>query len=795
LIVEGTSLLRIVALVGLVLGSIWVLIPTFVGESAESLNAAAAAQVSAPGGGKQGVDLDVRFDVTSGDAAAIGKVLDARLTAAGVPHTRVEVDGGQLVAKLSAGGRREDVVALAARPGERGVVAPSTLVGAAIPNPGEPDTTQLPPGLADALKGARVDLGVWARRLPEVTGVALPADVQIAAPITAVTTGDSPKATLANPVGEPWGIVAVDRTPVGAVVPAEGEGRLFVADRLSLAVLASGPLGGVVAPVAVEAIPEAASATATVAAEAVDPLPPWLRRLMPDAKINLGLDLQGGIDLTLQVELEDAVQGQVARDTTWLRERAEKQGLVLEKVAHERADPVILITAAAPAADVQAFMRTATRDYEYESSNGNQHAFRMKDARITDVENSAVEQVLETLRKRVDATGVKEPSIAKKGGGRINVQLPGKVDLQQAIDALGTTAVLEFRLVDMEYADSLLEQNIEAAREAMPEAQFLDDELLNEWLWANGRMDEDHIVSWSYSDDETPVRTKALPLKREVVLTGSDINDAGVEWDQNQQPYVSLSFKPHGAQVFCEITSANVGKQFAIVLDDQVSSAPNIREKICGGSAKIDMAASDDPMAEAQTLSLVLRTGSLDAPVVVGEVRNVGAQLGKDSIRQGTLASLIGAGIVMVYMLVWYKVSGFIANVALAANVLMILAALALFGATLTLPGIAGIALTIGMAVDANIIIYERIREELKLGVNARKAVDAGFENATTAILDSNITTAIAGVVLYSYGSGPIRGFAVTLLVGIATTLITALYVSRSLLELATRSSTARLSI
>jgi protein-export membrane protein SecD len=179
----------------------------------------------------------------------------------------------------------------------------------------------------------------------------------------------------------------------------------------------------------------------------------------------------------------------------------------------------------------------------------------------------------------------------------------------------------------------------------------------------------------------------------------------------------------------------------------------------------------------------------------VGEVRNVGAQLGKDSIRQGTLAALIGAIIVMLYMSVWYKLSGVIANVALFANVLMILAALALFGATLTLPGIAGIALTVGMAVDANIIIYERIREELRAGAIARKAVDAGFENATSAILDSNITTAIAGVVLYTYGTGPIRGFAVTLLIGIATTLISALYVTRSLLELATRSSTTRLSI
>jgi preprotein translocase subunit SecD len=268
-----------------------------------------------------------------------------------------------------------------------------------------------------------------------------------------------------------------------------------------------------------------------------------------------------------------------------------------------------------------------------------------------------------------------------------------------------------------------------------------------------------------------------------------------VNWDQQQQPYVALGFKSRGAQVFCQVTTDNVGKRFAIILDEEIRSTPVIRDRICGGNASIEMGASMNALQDANTLSLVLRTGSLNAPVSVGEVRVMGATLGRDAIRQGTVAAIIGACLVFIYMALWYRLSGIIANIALGMNVLVMMAILAMFGATLTLPGIAGIALTVGMAVDANIIIYERIREELRLGVHARKAVDAGFEKAFSAIMDSNITTAIAGVVLYSYGTGPIKGFAVAMNIGIVTTLITALFVSRTLMELITRSSQARLSI
>ena len=327
------------------------------------------------------------------------------------------------------------------------------------------------------------------------------------------------------------------------------------------------------------------------------------------------------------------------------------------------------------------------------------------------------------------------------------------------------------------------------------------DAFLNHWLWRKQLLPEDRIVLWQYSEERGPdgeivrERTVPVPFRNEVILTGADVSSAGVGFDSTQRAAVSMDFKPRGGRIFCEVTGEAVGKRFGIVLDGVVESAPVINEQICGGSAQIRMGESIDPMKDANTLALVLRTGSLDAPVDVGGVSSVGASLGTDSIRAGSTAALIGGMVVLVFMGLWYRRSGLIANVALILNVMMVLAALGLFGATLTLPGIAGIALTVGMAVDANIIIYERIREERKLGIAPRKAVDVGFEKALWAVLDANITTAIAGVVLYSYGTGPIKGFAVTLLVGIATTLITALFVNRTLMELSTRSSTAKLRI
>jgi preprotein translocase subunit SecD len=525
--------------------------------------------------------------------------------------------------------------------------------------------------------------------------------------------------------------------------------------------------------------------------------PAWYAGYLPDTAISLGLDLQGGIDLTMQVGLEEALLGQANRDATYLVDRAEQDGFIAESIRSDRDTPTIWIQTDSSLSQVQAFIRAALPEYVYDSTDGNRHSFEMQDERQKTVQDQAVEQVLETLRKRVDETGVKEPSIVKKGGGSINIQLPGMVDYEQAVEALGTTAVLEFRLHDPQFDDAVRDRMLLAAEAAMTPEDYIDDQTLNEWLWDTKRLDEDRVVLWQYLEveDGRLERDYPLVLMNEIMLTGNDINNARVGFDQSNQPYVSMDFKPRGGRVFCEVTSENVGRQFGILLDNRVRSHPNIREAICGGGASIEMGQALDALRDAQTLALVLRTGALDAPVVISQVRQVGASLGQDSIQKGSSATVIGGLIVLFFMFLWYRSSGLIANVALILNVILVLASLALFGATLTLPGIAGIALTIGMAVDANIIIYERIREELRLGVQARKAVDVGFSKAKWAVLDANITTGIAAVVLYSYGTGPIKGFAVTLLIGICTTLVTALFVTQTLLELRTRNSNARLVI
>ena len=806
---EGIYWLRLGGIMALLFGSIYVLLPTVFQEDLESRLETAAGEVDTTEAA--GPDLDMAFEVRGGDGDALADALNVRLDAASISTTGVAYDGDVIVVDLGPGADRADIARLASRRGARALFAVPLPEGEA---PAAVDLSGLPAGVtawlgtlpapqqaawSDALRGAaRTDVGA--------EQVALDASITKVQP----AEGGVLRAKLSAPLGDgvPAALVAIDDTITGVVFPGEG-GLLFeeltrevggttLSDPDARALLVSGPLPG-----QLEEAPEVEAAEATDDAAGADEVatsmvPEWVLGMLPDTSMNLGLDLQGGIDLTLQVDLQEAVLGQVARDTTFLADRAAKEGLTLQ-AQPVHGQPQIEVSSDATLADVTAFLRQEFQsDYIYSESDGAIHIYEMAATRQKGVEDQSIEQVLETLRKRVDETGVKEPSIVKKGGGRINVQLPGMVDVKSAVDAIGTTAILEFRMVDEEFDDAVLQEIISKAADALPEDQFLDDELLNVWLWDRNQalLDRDRIILWEYDEDaEGERRLRALPLLNKVLLTGNDVNDAGVGWDQNQIPYVSMEFKPRGGQVFCDVTGEAVGKRFAIVLDDKIMSAPSIRERICGGAARIEMSSSAEPMKDAKTLALVLRTGALDAPVVVASVRHVGATLGADSIRSGSLAAGIGSAVVLVFMALWYRSAGLIADFALVVNILLVLGCLALFGATLTLPGIAGIALTAGMAVDANIIIYERIREELRLGVHPRKAVDVGFDKAIVAVLDANITTAIAGIVLFSYGTGPIKGFAVTLLIGIITTLVSALFVTRTLMELVTRSSAARLRI
>jgi protein-export membrane protein SecD len=495
----------------------------------------------------------------------------------------------------------------------------------------------------------------------------------------------------------------------------------------------------------------------------------------------------------------------VHRDVGPLKTLADDDGLRLTEARRARGEPIMLLRGAdgVDNDEIRRFMTKRFDTYEYldvRDFDGTQYmAFGVLPDQAKYIGDRAVEQALETLRSRIDETGVKEPAIVLKGGNRINVQLPGIENIEEAVAAIGTTAVLEFLLVDEEADEVALDRGLLEAEEKLTAEQYADDAYLSDWMARQGRIDSKSKVMFEYEDQGElgQVRTRAVVVRDRIILTGDDVNDASVAMNQYNEPYVALEFKPRGGKVFCDITSENVGRRFAIVLDNKARSAPVIREAICGGRASIEMGVQDynQGLKEASVLALVLRTGALPAPVSIGDVRTVGASLGADAIAAGKLATSVGGVLVLFFMLLFYKKAGVVSCIALITNILLVMSLLAAAGATLTLPGIAGIALTVGMAVDCNIIVYERIREELRLGKNTRSAVDSGFSNALTAVLDANITTFIAGVVLYTYGTGPIKGFSVTLMIGIITTLFTGIFVSRTMMDFVTRKASSRLSI
>jgi len=538
---------------------------------------------------------------------------------------------------------------------------------------------------------------------------------------------------------------------------------------------------------------------------------PWWGFMLADARLNLGLDLQGGLDLSLEVDVDEAAISVVQRDVGPFREAAKKEALSLSEVRRASGEPVLIVRPeeGVGLSDLTAFVEKRFNRYQYDSTRTvdgqTWFAYRLAEAEAQSVRESAVEQALETLRNRIDETGVKEPTIVRQGGNRISVQIPGMSDPNQAVKAVGTTALLEFKMVDEEASknEASIQKMLLDASKSLTATEFNDDDALNEWLWTNGHVARDRRLMFEYvRGQDGKLHRSDIPgqiyiVNDEVQLTGDDINKATTSQDQYGSFLVALDFKPPGARKFGQLTEANVGRRFAIILDNAVRSAPVIKQAILGGSCTISMGTGtpQDQYEEASTLALVLRTGSLPAPVNVTGVRVIGPGLGADAIAAGKLGTLIGFVLVVSYMLVYYRASGVVAVIALVTNVFLGFALMTTAGATLTLPGITGIALTVGMAVDCNIVIFERIKEELRLGRNGRAATDTGFDKALWAVLDSNITTMIAGIVLYTYGTGPIRGFAVTLMIGIITTLFSGIFVSRTLMDFLTRKASARLSI
>jgi preprotein translocase subunit SecD len=504
-----------------------------------------------------------------------------------------------------------------------------------------------------------------------------------------------------------------------------------------------------------------------------DQLPPWYGKIIPSEKIHLGLDLQGGMHLILEVEAEKAIESYVERIRSSLSDDLKGNGIPFGKLEREKNNQIVLEVSGEKTKWEKILSQRYPMMQELSSSPLEKGIWRVTlvlDSRQAEqIKKNAIDQALETIRNRIDQFGVSEPEITLQGTDRLLIQLPGIKDPQRAINLIGRTALLEFKLLDEE-------GDIEAA--------------------LKGKIPEGDIILYQRSVDPKTGGVRKIPylLKERTLMTGEYLKDARVALEsQFHEPYVALEFDDVGAKLFEQITGANVKKRLAIILDDNVYSAPVIQERIPGGRAQIT---GRFDTKEASDLAIVLRAGALPAPVRIIEERTVGPSLGLDSIHQGIISIIVSAVLIVLFMIFYYRLSGVIADIALTLNVLLVFAVLAIFRATLTLPGIAGLVLSVGMAVDANILVNERIKEELRWGKTIRAAIDQGYHRAFTTIIDSNLTTVIAALFLYQFGTGPVRGFAVTLFWGIAANIFTAVFVTRWIFDYLTlKLNVKRLSI
>jgi preprotein translocase subunit SecD len=482
----------------------------------------------------------------------------------------------------------------------------------------------------------------------------------------------------------------------------------------------------------------------------LDKLPGFI----PKQHVNLGLDLRGGSHLLLEVDFGAALKERLnsvidSARTTLRNARVGYTGLNVE------GDKVVLalrdfdqLKNQGRLAEVEKLFRDLDPDLVPTIGNDGQVTLRYSDVALTARRKSAVDQSIEIIRRRIDETGTKEPTIQRQGQDRILVQLPGIDNPEHVKQLLGRTAKMTFQLVDT----SVLPE----------EAQ-------------RGRLPPGDVLLPAEADSRRPGLPQNYVVHKRVMVSGDTLVDAQPTFSNNE-PVVSFKFDSVGARRFGEATKENVGKPFAIVLDNKVISAPVIREPILGGSGIIS---GSFTVQTATDLALLLRAGALPAPLVILEERTVGPDLGADSIKAGTTACIVGVVLVVVFMVLFYGLFGIFADIALFFNLAIMMACLTMLGATLTLPGIAGIALTMGMAVDANVLIYERIREEMRSGRSMLSSLDAGFKRAFGTILDSHVTTLVAGILLYELGSGPVKGFAVTLSIGVLTSLFSAILVTR----------------
>jgi SecD/SecF fusion protein len=516
--------------------------------------------------------------------------------------------------------------------------------------------------------------------------------------------------------------------------------------------------------------------------------PDWWEKYMAPEGLRLGLDLQGGMHLVLKVNLDKAEEDSLELAANELKDLLKEQGISAVRTKSETGVVLFTLPNSSAVDTVNRVVKDSFPEInvKVDAKEGSfpKITVTLKSSEIDFIRTHAVEQSLEIIRNRIDQFGVAEPVIIRQGEAEIVVQLPGVKDPKRALKLLGETAQLEFKRV----ADAaginiglLAEESRTAGQWDGTWSSHEELAKLNRAL--QNRLPEDTRI---YIEKDTDSQTgkeiiRPILLDNQILMTGEMVKNAQVRIsNQFNEPYVSIDFTSKGGRVFAKLTEENVGKRMAIVLDDVVRSAPVIREKILGGSAQISGSFTHE---EAADLAIVLRVGALPAPVDIIQNMTVGASLGQDSINKGMTSGLFGALIVLAFMAIYYRLSGIIANAALILNILFLFTGLAILNATLTLPGIAGIILSIGMAVDANVLIFERMREEYSLGKSVKSSVDGGFGKAFWTIVDSQVTTLITAMALFMFGTGPIKGFAITLSLGIIFNLFTALFCSRLLFD------------
>ena len=546
-------------------------------------------------------------------------------------------------------------------------------------------------------------------------------------------------------------------------------------------------------------------------------LPKWSQ----ESHIVPGLDLQGGVHMVLGVDLDKAISDKARRIAGRLRDELTEKHIEFEAVDHladegkgDRVRVKFKDDAALKTFENDLSARYA--DLAEISRDGTTVLFRVHPDWVNKIKSDAVDQTIKTITNRIDKMHVTEPSISKRGSDQVQVQLPGYTNPEEAKSLIGRTAQLEFMMCDDE--DDFLTKltglpewaSLKNSGFQRKDGNYVRDiylEFPEEYQkqmqqWLLGKVPSGLVVKFHHEDARAAeaAKMRTYTLKADVDLTGDDLVNAQVAMGspEQPQPYVTIEFSPTGKQIFADLTTKNVGHRMAIVLEDIVDSAPVINEPITGGSAQITMGGSrtrEEMLHDANQLALVLKAGALPAPVTFREERSVGATLGKDALEQAKKACLIGAILVTLFMILVYRLGGVFAMIAAFLNIFLVLAALSFFNGSLSLPGIAGLLLTVGMAVDANVIINERIREEFLAGKTARAAVEAGYASAFSAILDSNVSSFLAGLVLLEVGSGPVQNFATTLLIGIVSTMFTAVFVTRILFDIYTLKDRERLAI